>query len=503
MVFSPLLGYGLEDLLQKLPKNCFALGIEIDKNLYDFSISQKESLFFDQKFTNDNFLYKFVSSEYELSELLNSTSFKLGKYRRCIPLNFCASVSLYEQQYKFLLSIADNALSTFWKNRTTLIKLGKLYSANFFKNLISVAKAKSFAKLVEHSVEKPILVCGTGPSLGDFLTELSESKLAMLQNNYFIMAVDASLPVLKCFNIKPDCVIGVEGQLAIEKVYIGSAKSKIPMIADFCSRPTIKRHLSSVQANFFSEFTSGNFIERFKEIAKILDCPIIPPLGSVGLACVELALHLRKNAVPIFVVGLDFSYTVGLTHSRGSAAHNNLLFSTNKLTPTENNVGSAFNKNNIKFVGKSKKTEITDVALDGYAKMFCARYKNVPNLFDLANSGIDKGLQQTTDFWSYATFTNTNDNQKQEPNFFEICTDKTNIQKIKDFLQTENNVLIKIKKILQGECEPANLKELLEAREYLYLHFPDAAKGLDLSTHFLKRIRSELEYFIKITRTWF
>ena len=44
LCFSPVLGYGLEELLAKLPENCFILALEKDKVLYDFSLTESESL---------------------------------------------------------------------------------------------------------------------------------------------------------------------------------------------------------------------------------------------------------------------------------------------------------------------------------------------------------------------------------------------------------------------------------------------------------------------------
>ena len=44
LCFSPVLGYGLEELLAKLPENSFILALEKDKALYDFSLTESESL---------------------------------------------------------------------------------------------------------------------------------------------------------------------------------------------------------------------------------------------------------------------------------------------------------------------------------------------------------------------------------------------------------------------------------------------------------------------------
>ena len=70
---------------------------------------------------------------------------------------------------------------------------------------------------------------------------------------------------------------------------------------------------------------------------------------------------------------------------------------------------------------------------------------------------------------------------------------------INKFYETELNALKKIKAMLTGKdkTEDKLLEKLLIEREYLYLHFPDAHLGLKMERSFLKRIRAELDFFIK------
>ena len=41
LCYSPLLGYGLKELLQKLPDNCLLILCEAEKELYDFTENEK------------------------------------------------------------------------------------------------------------------------------------------------------------------------------------------------------------------------------------------------------------------------------------------------------------------------------------------------------------------------------------------------------------------------------------------------------------------------------
>ena len=79
-------------------------------------------------------------------------------------------------------------------------------------------------------------------------------------------------------------------------------------------------------------------------------------------------------------------------------------------------------------------------------------------------------------------------------------------QEIREFFLQEINALEEAKKILKGEVniseneKTKKLKDIFIPREYLYLHFPDGYKfSLDLS--FLKRVRAEMDFFLKEFKT--
>jgi len=66
------------------------------------------------------------------------------------------------------------------------------------------------------------------------------------------------------------------------------------------------------------------------------------------------------------------------------------------------------------------------------------------------------------------------------------------------FLKNEKENLLKIKNcLIHGSLTERDLLTLLEQHDYLYLHFPDGYKKPDLSQGFLKRIRAEIDFFLK------
>lgn len=159
------------------------------------------------------------------------------------------------------------------------------------------------------------------------------------------------------------------------------------------SRPAVLRHTNGGHLYFYSEFSESEFLKN-AESKNILPAKI-PPLGSVGLTAVYLALFMRFDSnVPVFVTGLDFSYRLGFTHARGAPAHTARLISSNRFKPVEN-YDAAF-KADAKTVPGKNGPVITDTALKNYAALFVNYFKDSKNLYDAGFSGLNLGLPSVT-----------------------------------------------------------------------------------------------------------
>lgn len=527
LCFSPVLGYGLEKLFSILPENTFVIGIERDKNLYDFSKSSSESIIPSLLETKENFLYINFESPLEIAKLVNNLSSiefpKLANFKRALPIEFSGGVQLYLEFYKNVVNLVDDSISQFWKNRTTLIKLGRLYAGNFFKNLKDIATSSKDDSFYIHDLKKltknkTLLVLGTGISLDNFLPKLKDKiETSSFREKLFIIVVDASLPVVLKYNIFPDLVVGVEGQLAIEKAYIGSKNTKINFASDLLSRPSIKRILNGKNCFFISKYTNENFFEFFSQIASKLNIPVIEPLGSVGLVALELALFC-ENQKKIYCCGLDFSFIPGKTHGNGAPVHTNILSNCNKLFSTEQ-FSSSFNETNFFIQGLSSKInpgnkELTSKALFSYGQHFIKRYSRITKLYNLGDFGMLTKIPSVNFQYFFSDISESIQNEKIKEKITDKKTstikfdsrihnsenDISSIkQTVKDFLSIQHEKLTEIKEILIGNKDSTNLRSLLQDCGYLYLHFPDGEKGPKLIPDFLKRIRAEVEYFLKIT----
>ena len=115
------------------------------------------------------------------------------------------------------------------------------------------------------------------------------------------------------------------------------------IFAGLSSIHSITRFFKPEQISFFTtEFTQANFIERF--IAAGVLPPQNLPFGSVGITAYYYATIFRRDdSIPIYTYGLDFAYSAGRTHTKGTMADNARFINSCRLKP-DTNFAAAFNE---------------------------------------------------------------------------------------------------------------------------------------------------------------
>lgn len=507
---SPVLGYGLKTLESRLPANCFVLVIEADFNL--FSLFDMDSIPKGFGLIGPST----IQSTVKLFETKNSITENgvivppLGTFRRCIRLDLSGGAKLNDNTYSAINHNFDKIIANFWKNRMTLVQLGRLYHRNLFKNTWKIPFTKEFQP---YSVQKTIVVLGAGTSVDDFIDSLSQTKQEF-RKNIFIIAVDVALEAMLLRGIYPDIVIAQESQFAIQAAYANARSKKIHIYADLASRPSVLYNQTN-QPNsnglcnctggpisfFYTKFANTSLFKTLQEL-NIMPEQIIP-LGSVGVTATEIALKLRKNKdIPVFVSGLDFSFPAGRTHAKGSMQQTHSLSRQNRLNP----IGSPA----AAFAETAQKTEAscgfyTDYKLKQYCNIFASKYSGVPNLFKISNKGIPLGIPTITETDFFQTILTTSnaldsDNNNCVDRIKDIKLTKKRIEQGKRFYIQEEKKLIQLKEWLtNGGASQEDLFSMLQKLEYLYVHFPD---GYEPSTEiqFLKRVRAEIDFFLKDIR---
>lgn len=496
--YSPVLGYGLQELVQKTENSSFILLIENDPVLFEFSKPYIEEILapYNAAQKEQKAFYCFVQNDKNLFELFaNKTIPDFSNFRRCLPVELSGGAKLNQPFYQNLTALCDDAVNRFWRNRITLVKMGRLYARNLLKNL---SKVPFSSPLAAKSISRPILVCASGPSI-DYIIEQIKGAAEF----FYIIAVDnAFLPLLKN-GIIPDAVIAVESQLANEKAFLGTAQSGIKIIGDLTSRPHILSIPGGSFSFFLSEYENCRYIKRIIS-QELFPFPVIKPLGSVGLSAVEIALILRASpALPVFFAGLDFSYTPNKSHCKESVFHRNKLNGHNRLNPIENSP-HCFGANSFYIQGKNG-VFITEPALASYGQTFAQRYSKVQNLFDVSPVGMDTNCAKCSveQMAEYGKLFAAENPQLQAENLqsriaAKNIPDKELFDRIKRFYIEEIERLEELRQLLINGGDTNRMLTLIEEREYLFLHFADGYKPVTAgNTSMLKRIRSEIDFFIK------
>lgn len=522
---SPVLGYGLKELLEKLPADSFALALEADEKLLKLSKNK-----IDKNILEDSkFLYTGTDSVNILLNRLDNF-IKGKKIRRVIRIDFSGGAALNQSFYSQAFDFISQYISQIWINRLTLIQFGRNYARNFFKNYYSILRSilessdKSsalninsyFGSLIEKSVNRPIIVIGAGPSLDSSVEFIKENR-----DRLFVLAVDAAFAGLYP-EIRPDAVVLLESQYWIQKAFIGITDLDIPIIADLTSNPSLLVKLNGNKAFSFTDYSAqdsaaSSFFSVLKE-KNILPLKL-EAMGSVGLAALALAERLAFDGLPIFHTGLDFSWGRGFSHSKLSYQVKNIFSDISKIKSLY--TGESLFPNKLSFEkGKNGSLAFTSPNLKNYGELYKKLFASKENFFDIGQSGLEINSKKISfntakkiidDFYScggvvdlsYEASCSINKNNDKK-NF--ISYDYADKEKtIKDFLISEKEKLLRLKSIFTGKINSsdAEIKTLLLSMPYLYLHFPDynSLSETLLDKHFLSRVRIEIEYFLKIHLT--
>ncbi len=483
LLVSPVMDYGIRHLTARLPENSFVLAVEHDRNLFNFFIKNH---------TENHPLFKpvYAASPHEVIRFIDEHIMgKVCSFRRCMRVDFSAGGILHPEFYKQTEILISEYISTFWKNRITLIKLGRNYARNIFRNCADLCKRS--CSFNGKNIRKAVIVAGAGPSLDSFLPFIKKNRLSV-----FLIAVDAALPSLQAASIIPDAAVTVESQIWINGAFCGAGKN-IPVFADLSSRPGERGGANHV-CFFFTPYTNASFLKRLRGL-KAVDFEV-PPLGSVGLSALFIAGKIKamgRENLPVFFTGLDFSWGKGFSHSKGSFQIRDLFSRTNRLSTHEQKRGETF----CSAAAWKNREFYTTPSMAGYAEQCAARFSNA-GFFRLGNTGLPADFpsigEEDAEKIIKAFSGGGGNRQAPAESLFSEAADK---REIMSFLTGEKTRLEEIRGILTGETKDEKEKErllpLIQEADYLYIHFPDFSGKVSLRPDFLNRVRIELEFFLK------
>jgi len=492
---SPLYGYGLSRLLERIEKeepSCAVLCIEADAEL--FEIAKNNIL--PPLIENKKFCLTNICEIENLYTLINS---KWGSraFRRVELLKFTGGFQLFPQIYDSLCGALRREFATDWSNVLTLTKLGRLYIRNTLRNIPLVSRFSSLADLSFD--DAPVLVLGAGPSLDDVLDSLNPELHVTEGRRFKIVCVDTCLGALKDRGIVPDLTVILESQHWNLRDFIGVKGWNVPAIIDLSSLPASTKLLAGDGYLFFTPWTNLRIFERLKQ-AEILPA-VISPLGSVGLTAVEIARRVTRGK--IICAGLDFSFTADKYHARGTPGHCGKINLQTRLLRLFNN--AAFKESSVTAVSKSKLNVYTNPIMKNYRNLFEQEFGSDGRVYDIEGTGLPLGVKTLS--INEVIEELVTEEVHTEPQRHGGCVVNDKESKICSFINDEKKRLEELRSMLTGEAaaDEERLKILIEECDYLYAHFPDYAGGaasarqLDIKDRsFLNRVRMEIDPMLKL-----
>lgn len=476
LCFSPLLGYGLPELLSSLPANCVVLGIEADPAVFDFTrVHVPESVRKDSRFFLSN-----ISSVQDLVQWFESSC--PAPVRRCLSIDCSGAASLNTNLYRTMVSTLDSVIATWWKNRMTLMVLGRNYHRNILRNLQVLPRS---VHLPSCRSSRPVLVVGAGPSL-----DVSLPFIGKAREKVFLLAVDTALAPLAQANITPDALIILESQFWIEQALHGFRGSKIPVFADLTARPAAVTLTGGKISFFTTRFDSSPLLDRL-ELAGILP-PVLPRLGSVGLAAIHISRHFIAPNLPVLFTGLDFSWGSGYSHSRGAPWPHLIRIASTRLQ-TQEPVPSL--PGVFPVTGKNDRPLYSNPVMSSYAHLCRDQFSHDQLCFDLGSEGLNTGCRRISHSDAESLLDRYTQNTSSDTCKESLCTSTM----INSFLHTEYRLLQQLRDALTGDI-PAGHEDLeayIKQCAYVYSHFADAHRFDCRDQSFLNRIRVEAEVFLK------
>ena len=305
IVPSPLLAYGLDTLLVRLPASSHVLAVEVDVSLAALTRERVPSSL--QRSSRVTWLLAVDDATIEHT----LRSFSPRQFRRVRLVSLNAGYAVNRERYRSFQRFAEQEIQRRWQNRLTEVRLGRRWVHNVIRNLQVLPESGDIADL---RVGRPIAVAAAGPSLEDSIPLLREHRSKLT-----VIAVDTAARPLSCAGIQPDAVVSLDGQWANLQDFVGLGLDNTVCLNEIAGYPTVTRLSGEFRLLFSTDFAPLRFLRRLAHHE--LRPTTVAPRGSVGITATELALDFAARSdppLPVFLVGLDLAFDPLHTHARGS-----------------------------------------------------------------------------------------------------------------------------------------------------------------------------------------
>lgn len=486
---SPLLGYGIDRLLSRLPPDAALLLVELEAGLQPLTEATLTKAGY---LNHPRIRYVRIDDPACLASLID----EIGPFRRCDELSLSSGRALHADRYDRMLAFARDHIAAYWKNKSTTWALGRLWTRNIFRNLASMADL-SLAPLPDFS-DKPIVVCGAGPSLENMLPFIASKRTELR-----VIACDTAAPALARSGIMPDLVVCLEAQYHNVKDFYPLANSRARVVADLSAHPASVRATGGPVTFLKSDFVDSYWLRGIS--ARFPWMQAIPALGSVGI--MALLVAAMSGTGRIFISGLDFGYPPGKTHARGTPQLESVW--NDRLRACRTQWAATYSPS----ASREQDSVIRDPALRSYGesarrlvRAFQDRCIDARGL-----AGPQLGLV-SVDPSAISDFTPPSAHATPlTPSWFPTVTHRvipspgSIVEEVRAFFDCEADRLAKIAAAFDLLRDPPDerarhstsrhLSELLAKSDYLYYHFMDDGRVRGMEPDALARVLVEREYW--------
>jgi hypothetical protein len=159
--------------------------------------------------------------------------------------------------------------------------------------------------------------------------------------------------------------------------------------ADITSYPGILRRFRGSRYIFLSRFAELSWFSR-ADVSALLP-PFIPPLGSVGVMALYLAVQAAAEDCPIFLAGMDLRYQGGKPHAKASPSHSLFLAGQGRLSYPRY-LAAWYARPKEKAPLARGGSVLADAVLASYKNVLQNIAGNRKNVFSLEGDGLDLGI---------------------------------------------------------------------------------------------------------------
>jgi hypothetical protein len=295
--------------------------------------------------------------------------------------------------------------------------------------------------------------------------------------------------------IHPDVVIALEAQAANLGDFIPGFAEDSMLACDLSSHPVAAR-LAAGRLSFFSSAFAPLRIFGRMEAAGLRPEPI-PALGSVGVAGLHAALQLTRGE--IYLAGLDFAFSEGRTHARGSPPHLQMLTHSARLSPVGLDAYRAMSARQlVRSISKNGTTVRTDAVLHSYRdSLEVEAQESKGRVIDCGAWGLDLGVTKMSvpelEERLAAGKSSENRLHKDPARRFQVG-------RLRTFLASERTLLERFITATAGNLSRGapftdDLRQLLLDVDYAWIHFPDEPDFASPGPGFLARARVAAAYY--------